>query len=84
MSMCSYGSHPMDKYDTQARAPEFSGLACANCGDELQVGAEVWENDGITENVVVVHACSVGCLAVFCTEYEADLDEFELVELCTE
>lgn len=69
-----YGTHPLDKNDTQAQAPEFSGRACAHCGDEIQKGAEAYVYDGVVDNAI--YLCSVGCLAIFCTKYETDIDEF--------
>lgn len=71
---------PDAKLDPQAQEPEFSGFKCANCGDELQLGTEVWRRE-VEESFDFLYACSVGCLAIFCTEYEVDIDEFEFVVL---
>lgn len=71
-----YGTHPMDKYDPQAREPEMTGSACALCGRDIQVGEEVWHYDN-PENGVELYVDSVGCLSMLTAKYEADIDEFK-------
>ncbi|GGP13490.1 hypothetical protein [Oceanobacillus neutriphilus] len=68
-----YGTHPMDKYDSQAQAPDYSGFACAQCMRDIQVGEEVWRADFVDFEVYVD---SVGCLAMLTAKYEADIDDF--------
>lgn len=74
-----YGTHPLDKNDPQAREAHYSSFACANCGDDLQVGTEVWAYVGEEEEALT--CCSVGCLAMFTVKFEADIDEFEYTVL---
>jgi len=73
-----YGTHPMDKYDPQAQEPEVSGFQCAQCMRDIQVGEEVWRGDFVDFEV---YLDSVGCLAMFTSKYEADIDEFEFTTI---
>ncbi len=74
----SYGTHPMDKYDPQAREPELTGFQCANCMRDIQVGEEVWR---YAVDDVELYVDSVGCLAMITAKYEADIDEFKFIEM---
>lgn len=76
----SYGTHPLDKYDSQAQEPEYPGFQCANCADELQLGVEAWRYE-VPDSMDDIYACTVGCMAVFCTKYDVDIDEFEFTEI---
>ena len=72
--------HPYDKYDAQATEPEFSGKACVYCSEEIQLGVEAWRYE-VPDSMDDIYACTVGCMAVFCTKYDVDIDEFEFTEI---